>query len=126
MSRRDSEEVNRRQFVQTAAAGSIALTAPSIAAARKSDAQRPVVEAGGQAYECDHGWAELPDPFQWQTTHNVAVGGDGLIYVIHEGRQDLPDHDAIFVFDSHGKYVRSFGNQFQGGGHGLDIRNEGG
>ena len=49
----------------------------------------------------------------------------GLIYVIHEGRANQPDHPSIFVFDDQGKMVRSFGKQFQGGGHGIEVRKEG-
>jgi hypothetical protein len=29
------------------------------------------------------------------------------------------------VFDQKGKFVRTFGNQFQGGGHGIEVRTEG-
>jgi hypothetical protein len=46
--------------------------------------------------------------------------------VIHEGKKDLKDHPAIFVFDGDGKFVRAFGSQFQGGGHGIEVREEGG
>jgi len=46
--------------------------------------------------------------------------------VIHEGRKNQKDHPSIFVFDQKGKLVRSFGKQFQGGGHGLEVRREGG
>jgi len=80
---------------------------------------------GEHQYEADHHWAQLPDKYSWQTTHNIAVDSAGLVYVIHEGRADQVDHPAIFVFDDAGKYVRSFGSHFQGGGHGLDIRCEG-
>jgi hypothetical protein len=55
----------------------------------------------------------------------VAVDRDGQLYVIHEGRENLPDHPSIFVFDHEGKFVRAFGKQFQGGGHGLEVRTEG-
>ena len=67
-----------------------------------------------------------PIQFTWQTTHNVAVDKAGNVYVIHEGRSDQSDHPAIFVFDADGKYIRSFGKQFQGGGHGIEVRDEGG
>ena len=33
--------------------------------------------------------------------------------------------DAIAVFDQEGKFIRSFGKEFHGGGHGLAIRKEG-
>jgi hypothetical protein len=46
--------------------------------------------------------------------------------VIHEGQAELADHPAIFVFDQQGKFIRAFGEQFQGGGHGLEVRVEDG
>ena len=73
-----------------------------------------------------HDWAKLPDKFTWQTTHNVAVDRDSNLYVIHEGHANQREHPSIFVFDADGKFVRAFGNQFQGGGHGLEVRDEGG
>jgi len=81
---------------------------------------------GEHQFRVYHQWAKLPSPFQWQTTHNVAVDREGLLYVIHEGRAELKDHPSIFVFDQQGRYVRSFGSQFQGGGHGLEVRDEDG
>jgi len=73
-----------------------------------------------------HDWPLLPKRFTWQTTHDVAIDSDGLLYVIHNGKFEDKDHPAIFVFDPQGNYVRSFGNEFQGGGHGIEIRNENG
>lgn len=83
------------------------------------------VGAGDHQWELIHDWAQLPDQFSWQTTHNVAVDEAGNLYVIHEGHADKPDHPSIFVFDPQGRYIRSFGQQFQGGGHGIEIRKEG-
>ena len=71
-------------------------------------------------------WGELPSKFNWQTTHNVAVDKNKNVYVIHEGRHDQKDHPSIFVFDYEGKFIRAFGSQFQGGGHGLEVRSEDG
>jgi len=127
---RPSRNITRRTFVRQAAAGSLAVAAaPAIVTASKTDSQTDVgktlIGSGEHRYEVDHHWAQLPDKYNWQTTHNVAVGGDGLVYVIHEGRLDQPDHPAIFVFDPDGKFVRAFGQQFQGGGHGLEIHREG-
>jgi DNA-binding beta-propeller fold protein YncE len=129
MSRTDKNRTNlsRRTFVQTAAAGSLAiLAAPAFVTAGKTGEKRPVVGVDGHQYEVDHYWAQLPDKYSWQTTHNVAIGRDGLVYVIHEGHQDKPEHPSIFVFDPDGQFVRAFGNQFQGGGHGIEVRQEGG
>ncbi len=116
-----ASHLSRRRFLTTAAA---ALVAPRVLTAQKSDTQL-VIGAGEHRYEVHHAWPQLPDKYSWQTTHNVAVDAEGLLYVIHEGRENLKDHPSIFVFDGAGKFVRAFGNQFQGGGHGLEVRTEG-
>ena len=113
--------LSRRRFLASTAA---ALAAPSILTAQKSERQL-VVGTGEHRYEVLHNWAQLPDKYSWQTTHNVAVDRDNQLYVIHEGRENMKDHPSIFVFDPNGKFVRAFGNQFQGGGHGLEVRTEG-
>ncbi len=117
--------ISRRRFLSTAAAGAAAVVAaPAVVTASKTDAAL-IVGEGDYKYETVHDWPQLPDKFTWQTTHNVAVDPAGNLYVIHEGRANLKDHPSIFVFDSEGKYIRSFGSQFQGGGHGIEIRKEG-
>ena len=112
--------------MKTAVAGSAAvLAAPAIVTAKKTNAPL-ILGTGAYQYEVIDLWPQLPDKYSWQSTHNVAVDSEGLVYIIHEGELDLKDHPSIFVFDADGKYVRSFGQQFQGGGHGLEIRNENG
>ena len=113
--------ISRRHFLASSAA---ALVAPRVLTAQKTD-QRLVIGEGEHRYEVFHAWPQLPDKYTWQTTHNVAVDREGLLYVIHEGRAELRDHPSIFVFDAEGKFVRAFGQQFQGGGHGLEVRTEG-
>lgn len=117
--------LSRRRFVSTAttaAAGALAF--PRVLTAQKSDRQL-VIGTDAHRYEVLHHWAQLPDKYSWQTTHNVALDREGLLYVIHEGRENLQDHPSIFVFDGEGRFVRAFGNRFQGGGHGLEVRTEG-
>ena len=113
--------MTRRKFI---AASAVALAAPRVFTAQKSPKQL-VVGTGAHRYEVWHDWPQLPEKYSWQTTHNVAVDREGLLYVIHEGREELKDHPSIFVFDAKGKFVRAFGQQFQGGGHGLEVRTEG-
>jgi len=126
MKRQSSTSVTRRSFLATSAAASACFAAPTfIRAEDKSRDPENIVGSGEHRFRIIHDWAQLPEPFHWQTTHNVAVDNEGLLYVIHEGRSDLKDHPSIFVFDSDGKYVRSFGAQFQGGGHGIEVRQEG-
>lgn len=126
MTNKNHDHVSRRAFLTTTAGGTVAtLAAPTILTAKKTDS--PIIVGEGEyKYEVVHAWPQLPDQFTWQTTHNVAVDKSGNVYVIHEGRVDQKDHPSIFVFDSQGKYIRSFGSQYQGGGHGIEVRQEGG
>ncbi|MCA9081732.1 MAG: hypothetical protein KDA58_14315, partial [Planctomycetaceae bacterium] len=119
-----NRSVSRREWLKGAAAGATLLAAPCVITASKTGTST-VLGEGEFKYEVTHHWPQLPDQFHWQTTHNVAVDAAGLVYVIHEGRENLKDHPSIFVFDGDGKYIRSFGSQFQGGGHGIEVRQEG-
>ena len=116
---------SRRTFLK--AAGAAAVVAPSAAAvhaADKSGRKPPRIGEGDFRYEVTHGWGTLPDHIQWGETHGVAVDGAGLIYIKHRSTRDEP-MDAIVVFDPAGKFVRSFGKEYHGGGHGIDVRKEG-
>ncbi len=112
---------NRRRFLQAAASG--ALAAPALITAKRTAAQ-DVFGQGEYRYRFDHRWAQLPEKFSWQITHGVAVDPEDNLYVIHEGDASQPDHPSIFVFDPDGRLIRTFGQMFQGGGHGVDIRVE--
>lgn len=117
---------SRRTFLKTAAAGAVATAAaPAVHAADKSGKRLPTVGSGAYKYEATHDWGEVPDHIQWGDTHGVGIDEQGLIYIKH--RSDAPQPmDAVAVFDSRGKFVRSFGKEYHHGGHGLDIRKEGG
>lgn len=117
---------SRRAFcaATSAAAVSGAMAMPTVLTASRTR-NTLVTGSGEYTYEFNHDWAQLPDKYKWQTTHNVAVDSAGLVYVIHEGRANQKDHPSIFVFDEEGKFVRAFGSQFQGGGHGIEVHKEG-
>ena len=115
-------KLSRRRFLTASTVA--AVTSPQLLLANKNPKQI-VIGEGDHRYEVQHGWARLPDNYTWQTTHNVAVDAEGLLYVIHEGRENQKDHPSIFVFDRKGKFIRAFGAQFQGGGHGIEVRTEG-
>ena len=114
--------LSRRCFLSNATVTAIA--APRLLLAKK-DSTQLVIGEGAYQYEVQHNWAHLPAKYSWQTTHNVAVDAEGLLYVIHEGRENQKDHPSIFVFDRKGKFIRAFGSQFQGGGHGIEVRTQG-
>jgi hypothetical protein len=116
--------VSRRQFCAASAAAVSTIAIPTVLTASRTRSTT-LFGSGEHQFEFDHQWAKLPDKYSWQTTHNVAVDSAGLVYVIHEGRANQKDHPSIFVFDGDGKFVRAFGSQFQGGGHGIEVRQEG-
>ena len=109
------------------AASSNAFGAPAVRTSKTFAASNDtLVGEGEHQYKVDHQFCKLPDKFKWQVTHNVAVDSNNNLYVIHEGLRHLKDHPSIFVFDSDGKFIRAFGSQFQGGGHGIEVRKEDG
>ena len=117
--------LSRRGFTGALALGAAAAAAtPALARVRQSE-KETIIGSGEHTFRVKHHFPQLPDRYTWQTTHNVAVDAAGNLYVIHEGRKEQKDHPAIFVFDAAGKFIRAFGSQFQGGGHGIEVRKEG-
>lgn len=116
----------RREFLKTSAvvAGALAVAPFAVHAEDKAESTHPIIGSGEHQYECHHGWGEVPDSIPWHETHGVTVDREGLIYVKHRSAGKDPI-DTIVVFDPTGKFVRSFGKEYHGGGHGIDLRLEG-
>jgi len=121
---------SRRRFLKDLSAGAVGIAAAgglgrAFASPVIHSSADTIVGTGEYQYRADHQFLKLPSEYTWQTTHNVAVDSMNRLYVIHEGREDLKDHPSIFVFDDQGKFIKAFGNQYQGGGHGIEVRREG-
>jgi hypothetical protein len=127
MKSRSKTQSTRRTFLKASAvAAAASQLGPAILHAEDKAGTKPaIVGSGEHTYECIHGWGELPASIRWGETHGVAIDEAGLIYVKHRSTAKDPI-DAIVVFDPEGKFVRSFGREYHGGGHGIDIRKEGG
>ncbi|MGB0580785.1 MAG: peptidase [Limisphaerales bacterium] len=118
--------LSRRYFLQSTTAGMLASgVAPVVLGADKSGRKPKVIGVDGHRFEVHHDCMEVPDHIRWQDTHGVAVDAEGLIYVKHRTKTK-ERMDAVVVFDAKGRFVRSFGKEYHGGGHGIDIRKEGG
>src|SRR5262245_44532769 len=117
--------MNRREFLATAA---VASNGPILLGmTNKADEPNPVIGTGEHKYQCFHNWGELPADYAWQTTHNVAIDSQGMVYITHQGMKVAGKNmDTVMVFDPKGKFVRSFGKEWHSGGHGIEIRKEGG
>lgn len=121
LSRRD---IFLRAGALTAAAAITELIASGDAEASQK-APKLIVGEGSHRYECIHDWLMPPDNIKWGDTQGVAQDTSGNIYISHTVGGGSKSDDAIAVFSNKGKFLRSFGARFKGGGHGLDIRKEG-
>ena len=127
----DRRDFLKKGAVATLAAAAGTATGPFVRAGDKAGARRPIVGEGEQRYECHHDWFQVPDSIRWFETHGAAVDAEGFIYLTHRAGAQKPKtadqaQDTVVVFDPSGKFVRSFGKEYHGGGHGIDIRRENG
>ena len=115
--------ITRRRFLITAAA---AASAPAfLRATDKAGVKPPILGQGEFQYEAIHDWGELPRTIQYGNTHGVCEDSQGNIYIHHTVYATSDSLDTMVVFDSKGKFVRSWGRQYKGGAHGLTLRKEG-
>jgi hypothetical protein len=131
MRRRDFLKQTSATALATASVGAVPGLGPFVHASDKAGSKNPVIGTGEHRYECFHGWGQVPSFVEWHETHGVAVDKAGLIYIKHrvaDKKPKTPDEarDTIVVFDPDGRFVRSFGKEYHGGGHGIDIREENG
>lgn len=119
-----SRSVSKKPAVAKRARAAVA-SAAIVGSASKSGSRRPVIGEGAHRYEVIHDWGELPSHIKFGNTHGVCEDSQGNIYVHHTVHDTSESHDTMVVFDSRGKFVRSWGKQFKGGAHGLHLRKEG-
>ena len=116
-------DITRRTFTKSSA---LAAVAPFyIKASDKSGGRLPVTGIGEHQYECIHDWGQLPSNIRYGNTHGVCEDSHGHIYIHHTVHPTSQSSDTIVVFDSKGKFVRSWGAQYKDGAHGLHLRKEG-
>jgi hypothetical protein len=124
---RTKQITSRRGFLRQFASGlTVAAAGPTIlGASDKSGTRRPIVGSGAFTYEVYHDWGELPAGIKYGNTHGVCEDKNGNIYIHHTVHATSERHDTMVVFDDKGRFVRSWGSEFEGGAHGLHIRREG-
>ena len=116
--------ITRREFLGTAAIAPIA--SPLLLGMQdKAGTKAPVVGSGAYTYEALHDWGTLPASLRWGNTHGVVEDSEGNIYVHHTVHATSGSADTMVVFDRAGTFVRSWGKEFRGVAHGLQIRKEG-
>ena len=122
----EERQATRRQFLTGALITCAGLSLKSRGFADPSGAALPLfVGRGEHIYEWVPDWLTPPDTLKWGDTQGIAQDAQGRIYIAHTVHEGSPRGDAIVVFDQQGKFLTSWGEQFRGGGHGLDVRKEG-
>ena len=109
----------RREFIVAAAAPAL------VGLQDKAGSRPPVLGSGAHTYEAIHDWGTLPAHLAWGNTHAVVEDAQGHIHVHHTVHATSQSADSVVVFDRNGRFVRSWGRQFRGVAHGLQIRREG-
>lgn len=109
---------NRRQFVR--ATLSAAALGPTILHAQdKAGARRLLTGSGQHTYEVIPDWARLPAGRRFGNTHAVVEDSQGRILIHHQGPE------SVCIFDPDGRFIKSWGSQWQAGAHGMQLRKEG-
>ena len=119
-----SDGISRRRFIAATGAGAAWLAVPSTLRGQ-TPAPRPILGTGEHTYECLHDWLTPPPSIKWGDTHGLAQDAHGRIYVAHTVGSGSVGSDAVLVFDPKGRFIESWGAEFRGGAHGLDLRKEG-
>ncbi len=77
------------------------------------------VGEGAHMYEVVQVWGRVPDGVHLGVTHGVVVDSRDNVYVHNRSR------DAVCVFDREGRFLGSWGEEFEAGAHGLYLSREG-
>ena len=83
-----------------------------------------LIGEGDHVYEVRHDWPQPPERIRWGNTHAVQVDSEGFVYIFHTVHATSESDHAMAIFDPDGRFVRSWGGQFAGGAHGMQLRRE--
>ncbi|HTM48308.1 MAG TPA: hypothetical protein VL285_06495 [Bryobacteraceae bacterium] len=99
--------------------------APFAVTSAKGTPPTPFMGSGEHRYEAIHDWPRLPVRLKFGKTHGIVVDSQGRVIVAHTVHASSESPDAIAIFDSGGRFVKSWGADLRGGAHGLTLRKEG-
>lgn len=129
--------VSRRGFLASCAAGALIPSFASramVSGAGRVDAAQGsgtageplVVGSGSHRYSCVHEFLAPPPGTTFGDTHGLAQDKSGRIYLAQTVGANSNPVAAVCVYSPSGAFISSWGAQFAGGAHGLDLRDEGG
>jgi DNA-binding beta-propeller fold protein YncE len=77
--------------------------------------QKSGIGNASHRYEVATDWGKLPSHLSYGYTHGVCVDAQDNVYVHNTSK------DAVVVFDRSGKFLDSWGSEFEGGAHGFYL-----
>ena len=78
-----------------------------------------ILGQGKHTYEVVPGWGEPPPGIHYGYTHGVVVDSQQRVFIHNQSR------DAVVIYDDRGKFVKSWGEHFEKGAHGMLLSKEG-
>jgi hypothetical protein len=111
--------ISRRGFLARAGATAGAALAPAVLlGSTNKSGSRVVLGNGAHTYELVASWGELPNGVKYGYTHGVQIDSHNRVIVHNQSK------DSVIIFDHKGKYIKSWGPEFQKGAHGCLLRKE--
>jgi hypothetical protein len=117
---------SRRSILKAAGAAAVAsFAAPNILRGEEAGS-KIILGTGEHKFECTHEWLAPPENsgIVYGDTHGLCQDSQGRIYLSHTVHPSATKKDGVLVFDADGKFIKSFGPEYAGGSHGLDVRKE--
>jgi hypothetical protein len=122
----ENNRITRRGLIKAGGAAALGAAVAPIVKALAPLEDRLIVGSGEHTYEVHHDWLKPPVSIKFGDTHGVAQSRDGRIFVAHTVNGNSIRPNAIVVYGPDRKYITSWGENFAGGAHGLDIAVEDG
>lgn len=121
MKPRDKQSaLSRRQLLAGLGAGAAAaaLSPTLLLRGGSKSGSQVVLGSGAHAYEVVEGWGRLPSGIKYGYTHGVQIDSHNRVIVHNQSK------DSVIIFDHKGRYIKSWGPEFQKGAHGCLLRKE--
>ncbi|MCZ8511721.1 hypothetical protein O9H85_04645 [Paenibacillus filicis] len=77
-----------------------------------------IIGSASHCYQVLEGWGQLPQDIKYGYTHGICVDDEDRVYVHHTGKE------AIIVLDKDGRFLTSWGAEFEGGAHGFYLHRD--
>ena len=118
--KRTGSALSRRQFLSRVSAGVAAgVSGPTLLHASNKSGSKVVLGSGAHTYELVKDWGQLPSGIKYGYTHGVQIDSHNRVIIHNQSK------DSVMIFDHKGKFIKSWGPEFQKGAHGCLLRKEG-